>query len=265
MEFLTVIGLGLVGLAAGTLGGMFGIGGGSIIVPALMLLLNFSQVQANGTSLAALLLPVGILGCIEYYRAGKLKIGPALASAVGIALGIWFGAGFALGLDAQTLKQAYAVFLFYIAWRYTSPRLWWREQQGLGEVKVREETLIDVNSPLILATCVGIGAVAGVFAGLFGIGGGLVIVPLLLLLGFDQKLATGTSLGALLLPSGLPGVIRYYQAGQLGVLAAVPVALGLLVGALFGARFALGLSAKTVRRLFGIFLFLIGLRFILVA
>jgi len=265
MELLTVIGLGLVGLTAGTLGGMFGIGGGSIIVPALMLLLNFSQVQANGTSLAALLLPVGILGSLEYYRAGRLKIGPAVASAAGIALGIWFGAGFALGLAADTLKQAYAVFLFYIAWRYTSPRLWWRERQGLGEVQIREETLIDVNSPGVLLACLGIGAVAGVFAGLFGIGGGLVIVPLLLLLGFDQKLATGTSLGALLLPSGLPGVIRYYQAGQLEVLAAVPVALGLLVGALFGARFALGLSSKTVRRLFGIFLFFIGLRFILVA
>jgi uncharacterized membrane protein YfcA len=265
MDVATVIGLSIVGLVAGTLGGMFGIGGGSIIVPALMLFLNFSQIQANGTSLAALLLPVGILGCIQYYRAGKLRVKPALASAFGIALGIWFGAGFALTVDRDLLKDAYAVFLFYVAWRYLMPIQLWREWQGQTVVEEPSEPSVDVEAPRVLVWVWMIGILAGVFAGLFGIGGGLVIVPALMVLGYDLRLATGTSLGALLLPSGLPGVIRYYQAGELEVLAAIPLAVGVLFGALLGAKVALGLSGKTVKRLYAIFLIFIALRFLLVA
>ena len=265
MEFGVLIGLIIVGLVAGTLGGMFGIGGGSIIVPALMLFLNFSQVQANGTSLAALLLPVGILGCIQYYRAGKLRVKPAIITAAGIALGIWFGAGLALSIDRELLKNAYAVFLLYVAWRYLMPIQLWREWRGLQVVKEREEPTVDVEAPHILLVVGLIGIMAGVFAGLFGIGGGLVIVPALMVIGYDMRLATGTSLGALLLPSGLPGVIRYYQAGELEVLTAIPLALGVVFGALIGAKMALGLSAKTVKRLYAVFLVFIALRFLLVA
>jgi uncharacterized membrane protein YfcA len=105
--------------------------------------------------------------------------------------------------------------------------------------------------------------VAGVASGMFGIGGGVIIVPALVgLLKYDQKLAVGTSLGALLLPVGLPGVIAYYQAGVFDIASAALVALGLAVGALGGARIALNLPSRTVRRLYGVFLLVVALRFL---
>lgn len=257
------VGLAIIGFVAGIMSGMFGIGGGAIIVPALILFLNFDQTMANGTSLAALLLPVGIFACVEYYRAGKLKLWPAMMVALGLVIGAWFGAGFALDMDPTALRQSYGVFLLYMAWRYAAPVQWWREMRGGQKVTLKQDSLVDWRNARILLLCFLVGIVAGIFSGLFGIGGGVVIVPaLMLLLHFDQKLATGTSLGALLMPVGLLSVVRYNDAGKLDLQAAVPIALMLVVGALLGARLALGLPTITVRRLYGLFLLVVGLRFL---
>ena len=111
---------------------------------------------------------------------------------------------------------------------------------------------------------VAIGLLSGFLSGMFGIGGGIVIVPALMaLFGMEQKRAVGTSLGALLLPVGLPGVLGYWAAGELNLGAAVPVALGLAIGALGGARIAIGLDPKTMRRMYGIFLLIVGAWFII--
>lgn len=252
----------IIGLIAGVMSGMFGIGGGAIIVPSLIIFLGYDQKLANGTSLAALLLPVGIFACIEYYRQGKLKIKPAAAVALGLTGGAWFGAAVALDMDDTLLRLLYGVFLVYMAWRYMAPRKWWAEYRGTATEKVQEDT-DDTDSVRVLLVAFLIGLLAGVSSGLFGIGGGAVIVPaLMLLLGFDQKLATGTSLGALLLPVGLPGALQYYQADKLNIETAIPLALMLLIFALLGARLALGLPTKTVKRMYGIFLLLVGIRFI---
>jgi hypothetical protein len=79
---------------------------------------------------------------------------------------------------------------------------------------------------------------------------------------YDQKRAIGTSLGALLLPVGLPGVLGYYAQGVLNIPVAAVVAVGLLVGALVGANISLRLPTRTIKRLYGVFLFIVGLRFI---
>lgn len=254
----------IMGLIAGVLSGMFGIGGGAIIVPSLMLFMGYTQTGANGTSLAALLLPVGIFACIEYYRAGKLKVSISLLIAFGLLCGSWFGANLALGLPPFALRMAYGVFLLYAAWRYLTPLAWYREIRGEAEIRVAESTTVDLNAQRTRLICFGVGILAGVASGMFGIGGGLVIVPALMaFLSFDQKLATGTSLGALLLPVALPAVILYYQKGDVNLGAAVPLALLLLIFALVGARITLGLPAKTVRRLYGFFLLFISMRFVL--
>lgn len=109
-----------------------------------------------------------------------------------------------------------------------------------------------------------VGLVAGVAAGMFGIGGGVIIVPALVtLLKFDQKQAVGTSLAALLPPVSLGAVLSYYNEGLLDIAVAACVAVGLAGGAVIGARIALGLSSTTVKRLYGLFLVFVGLRFIL--
>ena len=106
-----------IGLVAGILSGIFGIGGGVVIVPALILLASFVPITATGTSLAALLLPVGALGAWEYYKKGDLNIPAALFIALGIFFGAWIGARVAHNLTPVQLKRAFAVFLVLVAGR----------------------------------------------------------------------------------------------------------------------------------------------------
>ena len=107
----------LIGLGAGVLSGLFGIGGGVVIVPALIFLASMQPQTATGTSLAALLLPVGALGAYEYYKHGQLNIVAAGLIALGLFIGAGFGARFSLLLSGVALRRAFAVFLALIAIR----------------------------------------------------------------------------------------------------------------------------------------------------
>ena len=107
----------LIGLGGGVLSGLFGIGGGVVIVPALMLVARMSSITATGTSLGALLLPVGALGAWAYYKNGHLDVRAALLIAVGLFVGAYFGARLAMLLTEVQLKRAFAVFLVLVAIR----------------------------------------------------------------------------------------------------------------------------------------------------
>lgn len=111
MQFL------LIGLAAGVLSGVFGIGGGIVIVPALVFLAQMAQKTATGTSLAALLLPVSALGAWQYYKAGALDVRAALLIAPGLAVGAFIGATIALQFPSRELQRAFAIFLVAVAGR----------------------------------------------------------------------------------------------------------------------------------------------------
>jgi len=117
---VTYLWLLTLGLGAGVLSGLFGIGGGIVIVPALVLGFKLSQTSANGTSLLAFLLPVGLLGAINYYRAGRIDIVSAkwaLTIAFGIFLGTFLGSRLALSLPEAHLRRAFAVLLVAVAIR----------------------------------------------------------------------------------------------------------------------------------------------------
>jgi len=107
----------VIGLLAGVLSGVFGIGGGVVIVPALIFLAGVAPITATGTSLGALLLPVGALGAYEYYRRGHLQIGAALWIALGLFLGAWLGAKLAHHLSPLQLRRSFAIFLVLVAGR----------------------------------------------------------------------------------------------------------------------------------------------------
>jgi hypothetical protein len=110
----------IIGIAAGLLSGMFGVGGGVIIVPSLVLLFGMSQQTASATSLMALLLPVGLLGVLEYYRSGQISTGHiwiGLVIALGLFAGAFFGAKIAIGVSSETLRRMFAVFLVLVAFR----------------------------------------------------------------------------------------------------------------------------------------------------
>ncbi len=114
MTYLPLIAIGLV---AGVLAGMFGIGGGLIIVPALLYMMKLSEVDSIATSLAALIPPVGLLGAMEYYRKGHVNLKYAMVVAAGLFLGSYFGARIVLSLPPATIRRIYAVFLVVVAAR----------------------------------------------------------------------------------------------------------------------------------------------------
>ncbi len=103
-----------IGLGAGVIGGMFGIGGGLIIVPALMLGFGLDQKTATGTSLLAQLLPVAILAVLEYKRRGEMNVGWGLAIALGLVFGTLIGAKLSGLLSPPTMKRLYGVFLLAV-------------------------------------------------------------------------------------------------------------------------------------------------------
>lgn len=106
-----------IGLAAGVLAGLFGVGGGILIVPALMHFSGFTIKQATGTSLGALLLPVGILGALTYWQAGHLNLRASLLVAVGLLFGAWVGAKLSVAASASLMQRLFAVFLLMVAAR----------------------------------------------------------------------------------------------------------------------------------------------------
>jgi uncharacterized protein len=103
----------LIGFAAGVLSGLVGVGGGIIVVPALVFFLGFTQQQAQGTSLGLLLLPVGILAVLNYYKQGHIDVRVVGIMALAFILGGWLGSKWAISLPEATVKRIFAVILFY--------------------------------------------------------------------------------------------------------------------------------------------------------
>lgn len=104
-----------IGLMAGILSGMFGIGGGIIIVPALMYLCGFSQLKAQGTSLAILLPPVGILAFISYYKRGQVNVQAGILICIFLVIGSVFGAKIANNIPLSILKKAFGILMILIS------------------------------------------------------------------------------------------------------------------------------------------------------
>jgi hypothetical protein len=112
---LEIIILILIGTAAGFMSGLSGIGGGLVVIPALVLFLDFSQKQAQGTSLGLLLPPVGILAVINYYKAGFVDLKAASIMALAFIISSYYSSKLAISLPAQVIKKIFAVFLLIYA------------------------------------------------------------------------------------------------------------------------------------------------------
>lgn len=108
----------VLGLLAGVLSGLFGIGGGLIIVPALSLLVGLEFHEAAGTSLAALLLPVGGLGAYAYWRQGNVNLAYALLLALGLFVGAFLGAALSRHIQTQVIERAFGALLVAVGARF---------------------------------------------------------------------------------------------------------------------------------------------------
>ena len=117
MPTQTILLLILIGLTAGILSGLVGVGGGIIIVPCLVLFLGFSQKEAQGTSLAILLLPIGIFAVAEYYKQGYINITDAIIVALAFLIGSYLGSKLSLSISEQKLKKIFAITLILLSIR----------------------------------------------------------------------------------------------------------------------------------------------------
>ena len=115
MDVQTILIIITVGIAAGILSGLVGVGGGLVIVPSLVYFIGFSQKTAQGTSLGLIMLPVGILGVLQYYKQGHVDFRVVGILAVGFILGSFFGSKVALSLSQETVKKIFACLMILIA------------------------------------------------------------------------------------------------------------------------------------------------------
>lgn len=249
---MTEAGYLLLGIAAGVLSGLFGIGGGIVMVPSLIVLFGFSLLDANATSLAAMLLPVGALGVWAYYKAGLVNIKESLWISAGLFAGSFFGGELAVSINEALLAKIYAGILIYVALSYFNLPALFKKKSG--------QQLPPVNpSPKPVWAFILVGFGAGIFAGLFGKGGGLIIVPALIgIFHYDARAAAATSLAALQLPVGLPGVIIYANEGHLHWLAAALIATGIVIGSLVGSKISVKLSSVFFKKVYAAFLMIVA-------
>jgi uncharacterized membrane protein YfcA len=232
------------GLAGGALSGMFGIGGGIVLVPLLGLALGLNQHQAQGVTLAAMLLPNGLPAVLHYRRRGV----PILWKLVGILVlgflaGVYVGSVLANRIPEGPLRWTFAAFLVLLAARMLL---------APGSPGPAPGTGTDTGVPLPAHPWLpglAIGCAGGLSSGLLGIGGGVVIIPLLAAwLRMPQHQAQATSLAVMLPPIFLPGVL-VYAAAQQGLPWAIlgGVAGGFMLGAFLGARLATAVKGPVLR------------------
>ncbi len=234
------------GLAGGLLSGVFGVGGGLVVVPLLGLLLGLDQRQAQGAAMAVRLLPTGLPAVLEYRRRGipvDLRLVGLLVA--GFLGGVYAGARVANGLPPLQLRWGFIGFLLVVAahtWRR-------REPSPRGEAAGHPSA-----GRGFWGRGLAIGLAAGVVSGLTGLGGAMVLIPLLT--GWQrltQHEAQLTSLTLLLVPVGLPGVLVYARTGSgLPWLVIVGLAAGFALGAFLGARVATRLRGARLRQGFAL-------------
>lgn len=243
------LGMG-AGLLGGALSGLFGIGGGIVLVPLLGLILGLRQHEAQGMSLAVLILPNSLPAVLEYRRQGVVVAWSwVFTMALGFLVGILAGALAANGIPDKVLRLGFAAFMMAMAVQLYRGRA--RREEGSPQAEVR---------PHLLALGA-VGLAGGLASGLLGIGGGLVMIPMLVAwLGLGQRQAQLASLSLLLLPLGLPGVWVYIAHGRpmpWAVLGAT--VLGFLLGGALGARGATRVRESYLGRGFALFLGLMAL------
>lgn len=250
IKTLRAISIIIIGFATGALSGLLGIGGGIILVPAMVYLLGINQHAAHGTSLAVISFVV-LLSALYYGSHGQVDWIIALWLAGGGVIGAAIGARLCSLLSGGRLRQYFAIFLMLVAVRMVYDLL---DPNGAYLPGVEMPSAGVLGTLLILS----IGVLTGVLSGLFGVGGGVIIVPaMVLLLGMSQHAAQGISL-AVIIPVSVSGALIHFRYGNLRMEIWKWLTIGGVVGGLVGARIALGLDPLLLRGLFGVLLIVLA-------
>jgi uncharacterized membrane protein YfcA len=238
----------IIGLLAGITGGITGGGGGIVSIPLMVAFLKIDQHTAHGVSLVALVF-TGLVGAITYASNGSLDLGAAVLMAVTAVVTARAGARFAHSLPEWKLKRAFGGYLLVVsALMLLKPYLGTLQALSGGAAR----------AIILLMT----GTIAGFTSGMMGVGGGAIMIPAMVLLaGFDQHVAQGTSL-LVMVPTGGTGAYIHWKLGNVkaGILPGIIV--GVLAGTWLGGTFAHFLSDLALRSIFAILLIWTGIRYL---
>jgi uncharacterized protein len=237
-----------VGVIAGFLSGLFGVGGGILLVPGLIMLMRMGQRLAHGTSLVAIV-PIALSGVAGYALERSVDWPAAALIVVGAAGGAVIGTQVLQRVPERQLRLLFALFLLVTAGRLLIPM---PSPSGRGELDLLQG-----------AALVALGVASGTVAGLLGVGGGIVIIPaLVILFSVPDAVAKGTSL-AVIIPTALVGTMRNISHRN------ADLPLGILVGlfgaasAFIGSRISVGFSPRVSSVLFAGLLAVVAVRLLM--
>lgn len=240
--YLTCVGIGLL---AGLLSGLFGVGGGTVIVPFLVMLLRFDQRLAAGTSLAAIV-PTATVGVISYAVHGSVAWIAALLLAAGAVVGAQIGTWLLPRLSLTVLRSAFVGFLVAVI------------VSLFVVIPSRDAEL--VLTWLSGAALVVLGIVTGILSGLIGVGGGIIVVPaLMVLFGTSDLVAKGTSL-LMMIPTALSGTVGNIRRRNVDLVAAAIVGIAACTTTALGAWAAVLIDPVVANALFAAYLVVIAVQ-----
>lgn len=237
----------IIGLIGGSFGGLVGLGGGVVMVPLFTMWAGLSQHEAHGTSLTAVIV-TGSVGAWLYGNHGNVSWTSAGWLAASSVIASFITALYAARIPGAKLKRFFGAFLLVVA-----VMLLVRNQLSFSQ---------DVEAQPLVWVLLSIGAIAGAIAGLLGVGGGVLIVPLLVLgTGLSQHVAQGTSLAALIL-TGVTGTLVYAKHGHFRKDLLITLLPGVVAGSVIGGHGAIGIPGPTLRVVFAIVLVWLGSRYL---
>jgi uncharacterized membrane protein YfcA len=232
----------LLGAALGTVGGLFGIGGGLIAIPVLGVWFGLDQQIAQGTALV-MVVPNVMLALWRYHQRNRIELRHALPLAVMGFTFAWLGSIWAVGIDAQLMRIGFVVFLVVLS-AYNLVRMFVGNRPASAQMRY--------SWPWLGV----LGAASGAMGGLFGVGGAVVATPVLTsIFGTTQVVAQGLSL-ALALPSTGVTLVTYGVHHQVDWSIGLPLAIGGLLSISWGVKVAHGMPERLLRGLFCGFLVL---------
>lgn len=230
-----------IGALGGIFSGLLGVGGGVVMVPLLVRVAGLSQHRAHATSLAAIV-PLAAFGAATYALGAKVDVAVATALALGTVVGAPLGARLMVRASEGALKLAFGILQIVVALVL------------VADMPDATTTHAEGLSVPAAAALIGTGVVVGGFSALFGVGGGVIMVPVLTLaMQREQHVAEGTSL-AVIVVAALVGALAHRRAGLLTRSDVLPLASGGAVGAVVGAALALAISGGALRVAFAAFL-----------
>ncbi|MGF3056023.1 sulfite exporter TauE/SafE family protein [Microbacterium sp. YY-01] len=238
-----VFGFIAIGLSAGLLSGLFGVGGGTVIVPLLVLMMRFDQRLAAGTSLAAIV-PTAAVGVISYALSGSVAWIPALILAAAAVVGAQIGTRLLPRIPQWVLLWLFAGFIAVVI-------------VSLFVIVPSRDASLELTVVTVLAL-IGIGLFTGLLAGLIGVGGGVIIVPALMLgMGTSDLIAKGTSL-LMMIPTALSGTIGNLRHRNVDLAAAAMIGVSACTMTALGAWIATMIDPLLGNILFAVYLVVIG-------